>query len=217
MNKLKTVQQAVEMIHDGDTVLTSGFYSVGTAPDVIDEIIRQKKENLTIVNNDGGDEHRGVGKLIYGGNVGKLICSWCGRTPILTELTEQGKLELELCPQGSLAERIRAAGFGLGGILTPTGLNTMVEEKFGTRMTIDGKDWLYQSPIHGNVAVLEAWRADEVGNLIFRHTQKNFSIVMAYAADLVIASVVNPIEKAGELDPDEIMVPGVIVDVLVQQ
>lgn len=120
-------------------------------------------------------------------------------------------------PREAWPERIRAGGFGLGGILTPTGLNTLVEEKWGERVHLNGKDWLYQTPIRGNVTLLEAWRADETGNLIFKHTQRNFSTVMAYASDLVLVSVVNPIEPTGSLDPDEIMVPGVVVDKLVQQ
>lgn len=217
MAKIMNAEQAVNLIHDGDVVLFSGFYGNGTAPDIVDEMVKQNKKELTVVNNDGGDPEKGVGRLIYNRQVKKFICTWCGRTPLVPELDAAGEMELELCPQGSMAERIRAAGFGLGGILTPTGLSTIVEERWGERVHLNGKDWLYQSPIHGNVAVLEAWRADEAGNLIFRHTQRNFSTVMAYAADLVIVSVVNPIEKAGSFDPDEIMVPGIVVDVLVQQ
>lgn len=217
MAKIVSAAQAAERIHDGDIVLTSGFYGNGTAPDIIDALVKQGTKNLTVVNNDGGGPDKGVGKLIYHHQVKKFICSWCGRTPLVPELDAAGEMELELCPQGSLAERIRAGGFGLGGVLTPTGLDTIVEERWGQRVTLNGKDWLYQTPIHGNVAILEAWQADEAGNLIFRHTQRNFSIVMAYAADLVIVSVNQPIQKAGSFDPDAIMVPGICVDLLVQQ
>ena len=147
----------------------------------------------------------------------KFICSWCGRTPIIPEKDEKGELSLELVPQGSLCERIRAGGFGLGGILTKAGLDTIVEERWGKKVNLNGEDWLYQTPIRGNVTVLEAWEADEFGNLIFKNSQRNFSIVMAYASDIVIASVKTPIKKAGSLDPDKIMVPGVIVDYVVQQ
>lgn len=217
MPKIMTAAQAVQKIQDGDRLLVSGFYGRGTAPDLIEEIVRQNKRNLTVVNNDGGEEDKGVGRLVYNRQVAKFICSWCGRTPLVPELDEAGEIELELCPQGSLAERIRAAGFGLGGILTPTGLDTIVEERWGERVTLNGRDWMYQTPLGGDVAILEAWRADEAGNLIFRHTQRNFSTVMAYAAKLVIVSVVNQIEPEGSFDPDEIMVPGVVVDILVQQ
>lgn len=217
MARQLTAERAVELIRDGDMILASGFYGNGTAPDLIDAMVRQGKKDLTVVCNDGGGETKGVGRLIYNRQVKKFICSWCGRTPLVPELEAAGEMELELCPQGSLAERIRAGGFGLGGILTPTGLDTVVEERWGQRVLLNGRHWLYQTPIHAQVAVLEAWRADEAGNLIFRHTQRNFSTVMAYAADLVIVSVVNPIEKAGDFHPDEIMVPGVCVDILVQQ
>lgn len=217
MVRIINAEKAISLIRDGDTILISGFYGNGTAPDLIDELVRQNKSDLTVVSNDGGEEFKGVGRLIYNRQVKKTILSWCGRTPIVNELDMRGEMELELCPQGSLAERIRAGGFGLGGVLTPTGLDTIVEERWGERVTLDEKDWLYQSPIHGQVAILEAWRADESGNLIFKHTQRNFSTVMAYAADLVIVSVVNPIEPTGSFDPDDVMIPGVLVDVLVQQ
>lgn len=217
MPQIMSAAQAATRIRDGDTILTSGFYGIGTAPDIIDALVRQNRRNLTVVNNDGGEVNKGVGRLIYNRQVKKFICTWCGRTPLVPELDAAGEMELELCPQGTLIERIRAAGFGLGGVLTPTGLNTVVEARWGERVTLNGRQWLYQPPLHADVAVLEAWRADTAGNLIFRHTQRNYSTVMAYAADLVIVSVVNPIEPVGSFDPDEVMVPGVVVDILVQQ
>jgi len=132
-------------------------------------------------------------------------------------LVDKGELELELNPQGTLVERIRAAGYGLEGILTLTGLDTMIEEKgYGKRVNLDGKDVMYHTPIKADVTIVEAYEADKNGNLIFRRTQRNFNDVMCFAGDLVIASVVKPIKEKGELDPDSIMVPGTLVDILVQ-
>ena len=218
MTKINRLKEAVSKIKDGSVIHVGGFYSVGTPEDIIDEIIRQKIKDLTIISNDGGTPDEGVGKLIYNGNVKKLIVSWCGLTPIVPELVEKNMMELELNPQGTLVERIRAAGYGLGGILTPTGLGTVIEENgVGERVKLNNEDWLYHTPLKADVTVVEAYRADYNGNLMFRRTQKNFCQVMCTASDLVIASVVNPIVEMGELDPDEIMVPGTFVDVLVQR
>lgn len=216
MTKTMELQQAVAKIKDGDTILSSGFYGNGTPHAIVDELLRQGQRHLTIANNDGNTTEKGVGRLIAAGQVDKFICTWCGRLPIANELAEAGKMELELCPQGTFAERIRAGGFGLGGVLTKTGLDTVVEEKWGQRLHVNGEDWLYHPPLRGNVAILEADRADETGNLIFHLTQRAFSVAMCFAADLVIVEVNNPIEPAGSLDPNQIHVPGVVVDVLVQ-
>lgn len=218
MPKILDAQSAVEKIRDGDVVLAGGFLGVGTPEDLVDELVRQGQKDLAIVCNDGGSNTgKGVGKLVSSFQVKKFLCSWFGYTPLIGELSNKGELDLELNPQGTLAERIRAGGYGLGGILTPTGIDTMIEEKWGERVTLNGRDWLYHTPIRGNVAIVEAYRADESGNLVFRRAQRNFSPVMCYAADLVIASVVNPIEPVGSIDPDEIIVPGAIVDILVPQ
>ena len=218
MLQLMSAGDAVRLIPDGASIHVNGFYQVGTPEDLIDEIIAQHKRGLTIANNDAGSETEGIGRLIYAGLVKKLICTWCGLNSKLPELLKDGKIELELNPQGTFVERIRAAGYGLGGILTPTGLDTVIEEKgIRTRVTMNGRDWLYHTPLRADVCLLEAYRADDAGNLIFHRTQRCFGPVMATAADLVIASVVKPIVKRGELDPEAIMVPGVLVDVLVQQ
>jgi acetate CoA/acetoacetate CoA-transferase alpha subunit len=218
MPRIMSAGEAVSLIGDGASIHVNGFYQVGTPEDVIDELIAQNKRDLIIANNDGGSATEGIGRLIYAGLVKKLICTWCGLNPKVPELVDKGALELELNPQGTFVERIRAAGYGLGGILTPTGLGTIVEEKgWGTRVTMNNREWLYHTPLKADVCVLEAYSADETGNLIFRRTQRCFGPVMATAADLVIASVVNPIVKKGELDPDHIMVPGALVDVLIQQ
>lgn len=217
ISKIINVKEAISHIKDGDTVLVSGFYGYGSGQNLMDELREQGQKDLTLIANDGGLHGQGIGPIVDNGQAKKVICSWCGSTPSFGKFSEDGTIELELCPQGSFAERIRAGGFGLGGILTPTGLGTIVEEKWAQRVTLNGQDWLYQTPIRGNVTLLEAWRADESGNLIFKHTQRNFATAMAYASDLVIATVVNPIEPVGSFDPDEITIPGLVVDMLVPQ
>jgi acetate CoA/acetoacetate CoA-transferase alpha subunit len=215
MAKIMSPQEAVALIKNGDIVLSGGFYANGTPEAIVTEMIRQGQKDLTIVNNDGNTAEKGVGRLVANRQVKKFICSWCGRLPIAPELAEKGEMEFEINPQGTLVERIRAGGYGLGGILTPTGLNTIVEERWGERVTLNGRDWLYHSPLRGNVAIIEADRADTAGNLVFHLTQGQFAITMATAADLVICEVTNPIEPVGALDPQEIKVPGIFVDVLV--
>ena len=216
-SKVVSLQEAVRHIKDGAVIHFGGFYAVGTADDVIDEILRQGQKDLTVINNDGNTPEVGVGRLVAAGRVKKFICSWCGLLPMIPGMVERGEMELELNPQGTLAERIRAAGFGLGGILTPTGVGTMVEEKWGELVHLNGQDWLYHTPLKADVSVLEAYEADEAGNLIFHATQNNFNEVMAYAGDFVIASVIKPIVKKGELNPDYIQIQAPIVDVLIQK
>ena len=218
MPEIMSAAQAVGLIRNGTNLHVNGFHQIGTPEDLIDEMIAQHKQDLTIINNDAGSETAGIGRLIYAGLVKKLICTWCGLNPKVPELVDQGKLELELNPQGTFVERIRAAGYGLGGVLTPTGLGTVIEESgLGVRVTLNGSDWLYHTPLKADVCLLEAYAADDAGNLVFRRTQRSFGPVMATAADLVIASVVTPIMPRGAIDPDRIMVPGVLVDILVQQ
>lgn len=218
MPRRMSAAEAVGLISDGASIHVNGFYQIGTPEDLIDELIAQKRKDLTIINNDGGSEKEGIGRLIYAGLVKKLICTWCGLNPKVPELVGKNEMELELSPQGTFVERIRAAGYGLGGVLTPTGLDTIVEERgWGTRLNLGGRDWLYHEPLKADVCILEAYTADTAGNLIFRRTQRCFGPFMATAASLVIASVVEPIVEAGSLDPDQIMVPGILVDVLVQQ
>ncbi|MEA4825072.1 MAG: 3-oxoacid CoA-transferase subunit A [Clostridium sp.] len=215
MAKIMDLESAVKLIRDGDVILASGFYGNGTPVGIVEELLRQGQKDLTIANNDGNTAEKGIGRLIAAGRVKKFICTWCGRLPIAPQLAEEGKMELELCPQGTFVERIRAGGYGLGGVLTPTGLNTIIEEKWGERVTFSGKDWLYQEPIRGNVTIIEAERADTAGNLVFHLTQRGFAPAMCFAADLVIVEVLNPIEPAGNIDPEDVDVTGVVVDIII--
>jgi acetate CoA/acetoacetate CoA-transferase alpha subunit len=215
MNKILGVEEAVGKIKDGDSILVSGFCGNGTPEYIVDELIRQGQKDLTIYNNDANTAEKGAGRLVASGQVAKLVVTWCGRLPLANELAEAGKMELEICPQGTFAERIRAGGYGLGGVLTPTGLGTLVEERWGERTHLGGRDWLYHTPIKADIAIVEAHRADTSGNLKFRLAQRTFTPVMCFAADLVIAEIQTLVEPAGVFHPDEVHVPGVIVDFLV--
>lgn len=218
MDKKISVEQAVSMIHDGDTLMVGGFYAIGTPEGIVDEIIRQGKKDLTIINNDCGNPNSALGRLVYSGLCKKVILTWCGYLSELPTMVAEKKIDLELNPQGTLIERIRAGGFGLGGVLTPTGLGTYIEEQgYGTRVHMNGRDYLYHTPLKADVTLVQAYAADEAGNLVFRRTQRNFCDTMCFAGETVIASVATPIKQKGEIDPDAVMVPGPVVDYLVQE
>lgn len=158
MPKIMSAKEAVKMIKDGSVIHVSGFLSVGTPLDLIDALLEQGAKDLTIACNDGGFE-RGVGQLLRSGQVKKFICTWCGSSPEIPDLVAAGKLEHELNPQGTFIERVRAAGYGLGGVLTPTGLNTMIEEEgYGQRVNFNGKDWLYHTPLKADFTLTQAYR-----------------------------------------------------------
>jgi len=218
MDKRISIEQAASMVHDGDTIMVGGFYTIGTPEAIIEEIIKMGTKDLTVINNDFGNPNSALGHLVYAGRCKKVILSWCGYLGELPKMVEEKKVELELNPQGTLIERIRSGGFGLGGVLTPTGLGTYIEEQgYGKRVNFNGQDYLYHTPLHADVTLVQAYAADEAGNLVFRRTQRNFSDTMCYAADKCIASIATPIKKKGEIDPDHIMVQGPIVDYLVQE
>lgn len=218
MNKITTLEKAVERVPDGAVLLVGGFYGIGMPHNVIDELIRQSKKDLTLVSVEACSPGYGIAKLIEQKRVKKLITTWIGNLALtIHQQVSDGSLELELNPQGTLIERIRAGGYGLGGVLTPTGLGTDIEEQgYGVRMNLNGKDWLYHTPIHADVAIVEAYAADSIGNLQFRGTQRNFSETMCAGADLVIASIMTPIVEKGAIEPNAIHVPSLFVDLLIQ-
>lgn len=216
MAAIMSAQEAAGKITSGSIIHVGGFYAQGTPENIIDEIIKQGIRDLTVITNDTGGPAEGAGKLIGAGRVKKLICSYVGLTPIVPDLVAKKELELELVPQGTLVERIRCAGFGLGGVLTPTGLGTHLDDDKEI-LEFNGKRWLYDTPLKADFAIVEAYTADKAGNLIFRRTQRNFNVVMASAADVVISSVVEPILEAGAMEPDHVMVPGILVDILVRK
>lgn len=214
MIKVVDLRQALEQVQDGMKIMIGGFLGVGTPERLVDALVAKGVKNLTIIGNDTAFPDRGIGKLIVNRQVKKVIVSHIGTNPETGRQMHAGELEVELVPQGTLAERIRAAGAGLGGILTPTGIGTVVEEG-KTKLNITGREYLLELPLKADVALLRAHIADKAGNLVYRRSARNFNPLMAMAADRVIAEVQNLVE-IGEIDPDMVMTPGIFVDMLVQ-
>jgi 3-oxoadipate CoA-transferase, alpha subunit len=203
---------AVADVSDGATVLIGGFGMAGMPVALIDALIRQGASGLTVVNNNAGNGDTGLAALLAKGRVRKMICSFPRQHDswVFDGLYREGKVELELVPQGNLAERMRAAGAGIGAFFCPTGVGTPLAEGKETRV-IDGRAYVLEYPIHGDVALIGAYRADRVGNLVYRKTARNFGPVMATAAATVIAQVAEVVEVGG-IDPEVVVTPGIFVD-----
>jgi 3-oxoadipate CoA-transferase, alpha subunit len=203
---------AVAGIADGSTILIGGFGMAGMPVILIDALIRQGAGDLTVVNNNAGNGDTGLAALLAAGRVRKMICSFPRQRDsyVFDGLYRAGKIELELVPQGNLAERMRAAGAGIGAFYGPTGVGTLLAEGKELR-TIDGRDYLLEYPIKGDVALIGAYVADRMGNLVYRKTARNFGPVMATAAALTIAEVHRVVE-IGEIDPEVVVTPGIFVD-----
>lgn len=212
--KLLSPEQAVDLIRDGMTIMVGGFLAVGTPETLIDRLVAKGVKDLTIICNDGGFPDRGVGKLIVNRQVKKLIASHIGTNPEVGRQMNAKETEVELVPQGTLAERIRCGGAGIGGFLTPTGLGTVVEEG-KQKLTVQGREYLLELPLHADVALLFAQKADKMGNLVYHQSARNFNPMMATAADTVIAEVREVVE-VGQIDPDSVMTPGIFVDHIVK-
>jgi acetate CoA/acetoacetate CoA-transferase alpha subunit len=207
------IQQSIAMIPDGASLMIGGFMAVGTPERVIDEIVRQKKRDLTVIANDTATPDRGVGKLITAKLVRKVIASHIGLNPETQRQMMEGELEVELVPQGTLIERIRAAGYGLGGILTQTGIGTPVEDG-KQRIDLNGHRYLLELPLRADFALVQAFLADYLGNLGYVLTARNFNPVIALAAATVIACADN-IVPVGLIAPDHVGTPAPLVDYLV--
>jgi len=207
------LEQAVAMIPDGASLMVGGFMAVGTPERVIDEIVRQNKRNLTVIANDTAAPGRGIGKLVAAKLLHKAIVSHIGLNPETQRQMMAGELEVELVPQGTLIERIRAGGFGLGGILTQTGIGTPVENG-KQRVEIDGKSYLVEVAIRADFALVQAFLADYLGNLGYALTARNFNPVIAMAANTVIACA-DHIVPVGVMSPDHVVTPAPVVDYLV--
>jgi 3-oxoadipate CoA-transferase alpha subunit len=206
------IDSAVRGIEDGAIVLIGGFGRAGMPFALIDALLRAGPRELTVVNNNAGNGNTGLAALLAAGQVRKVICSFPRQRDsyVFDELFRAGKLELELVPQGTLAERIRAEGAGIGGFYTPTGVGTPLASGKEVR-TIDGRDYLLEYPIRGDVALVRASVADEMGNLVYRKTGRNFGPIMASAAALTIAEV-SRVVPVGALDPEVVVTPGIFVD-----
>jgi acetate CoA/acetoacetate CoA-transferase alpha subunit len=202
------------MIPNGARLMVGGFMGVGTPERLIDEIVRQGKRNLTVIANDTAMPGRGVGKLVTAGLLDMVVASHIGLNPETQQKMIAGKLVVELVPQGTLIERIRAGGFGLGGILTPTGVGTIVE-KDKRKVDIDGKDYLIETAIRADFALVQAFLADYTGNLTYALTARNFNPVIAMATDTVIVAAEH-IVPVGVIAPDHVATPSPLVDYLVK-
>jgi 3-oxoadipate CoA-transferase, alpha subunit len=212
INKIFESQQAaLADLPDGATVMIGGFGNAGMPVELIDALIEQGARDLTIVNNNAGNGDTGLAALLKARRVRKIICSFPRQVDshVFDALYRAGEIELELTPQGNLAERIRAAGAGIGGFFTPTGYGTLLAEGKETRL-IDGRHYVLESPIHADFALIKALRADRWGNLVYRKTARNFGPIMAMAAKCTIAQV-SEIVGLGELDPEAVVTPGIFV------
>jgi 3-oxoadipate CoA-transferase, alpha subunit len=211
-----SVAEALQDVPDGATVLIGGFGTAGIPGELIDGLIEQGARDLTIVNNNAGNGDTGLAALLRTGRVRKIVCSFPRQVDshVFDELYRSGKLELELVPQGNLAERIRAAGAGIGAFFCPTAYGTELAAGKETR-EIDGKRYVLEYPIHGDVALIKAEAGDRWGNLVYRKAARNFGPVMAMAAKQTIASV-HRIAELGELDPESIVTPGIFVHRIVR-
>jgi acetate CoA/acetoacetate CoA-transferase alpha subunit len=213
MCKVKHVQELVGEIPDGAVLMIGGFMGVGTPERLIDELVRQGKTNLTVIANDTARPGIGIGKLVDAHSVRRLVASHIGTNKETQRQMIAGELEVELVPQGTLAERIRSGGSGLGGVLTATGIGTVVEEGKQT-VDVDGVRFLLEKPIKADFALLKAKSADSYGNLVYSLTARNFNPLMALAGGTVIAEA-DDVLPVGAITPDSVVTPGVVVDYLV--
>jgi acetate CoA/acetoacetate CoA-transferase alpha subunit len=211
--KTLPIEQTVAMIPDGASVMIGGFMAVGTPERVLDEIVRQGKRDLTVIANDTASPGRGIGKLVSAKLLRKAVVSHIGLNPETQRQMLEGKLEVELVPQGTLIERIRAGGYGLGGILTQTGVGTSVETG-KQQIKVDGKNYLLEVALRADFALVQAFLVDYLGNLSYALTARNFNPIIAMAADTVIATADN-IVPVGVISPDHVVTPAPVVDFVV--
>ena len=217
INKIsESIEAALTGVKDGDTVLIGGFGTAGIPNELIEGLIAQGSKDLVVVNNNAGNADTGLAALLKAGRVRKIICSFPRQADswVFDDLYRSGKLELELVPQGNLAERIRAAGAGIGAFFSPTGFGTELAKGRETR-EINGKHYVLEMPIHGDVALIKAERGDRWGNLTYRKAARNFGPVMATAARMTVATV-HEISDLGTLDPENIITPGIYVSKIVR-
>ena len=214
MSKFISIEEAVSKVKDGMTIMVGGFLANGTPNKIVDALAKSGVKNLTLICNDTAYPDKGVGQLIANKQVKKLFVSHIGTNPHTSEQMNSGELEIEFCPQGSLAERVRAGGCGLGGILTQTGMGTIVAE--GKQIVnVDGKDYLLEKPLRADIALVGASLGDKAGNLVYRGTSQNFNPLMASAADLVIAEV-NELVEVGEIAAENVKPPSIMVDFIIE-
>ena len=208
-----SAEEAVAMIPDGASIMVGGFMGVGTPERLLDELVRQKRSGLSLISNDAAIPGTGVAKLSEGAQVSRMICTHIGLNPKAQQQMLGKQIAVDLIPQGTFVERIRAGGCGLGGVLTPTGVGTLVEEG-EQKIQISGKEFLLETALRADFALVHAFLADYLGNLAYALTARNFNPVMAMAADTVIVTAEN-IVPVGVIAPDHVVTPGPLVDYLV--
>jgi acetate CoA/acetoacetate CoA-transferase alpha subunit len=211
--KTVSVEDAVTMIPDGSKLMIGGFMGVGTPERLIDELVKQQKANLTVIANDTALPGRGIGKLVDKGMVSRVVASHIGLNPVTQKQMVEGKIVVDLVPQGTLIERIRAGGYGLGGVLTPTGIGTVVEEG-KQKVEVDGKSYLIETALRADFALIGAFLADYLGNLSYALTARNFNPIVAMAGEATIATAEH-IVPVGVISPDQVATPAPLVDYLV--
>jgi 3-oxoacid CoA-transferase subunit A len=210
MNKvIASAAEAVALVPDGATIMMGGFGVCGLPENLIDALHDRGTRDLIIISNNAGLDGFGIGRMLVTRQVRKMISSYVGENKEFERQFLKGELEVELVPQGTLAERIRAGGAGIGGFFTPTGYGTLVAEGKETRI-IDGKPYVLEAPLHADFAFVRAWKGDRDGNLVYRKTARSFNPIMATAARVTIAEVENLVEP-GEIDPDHVITPGIFV------
>ncbi|HVJ49645.1 3-oxoacid CoA-transferase subunit A [Desulfitobacterium sp.] len=215
MTKVISLEEAISKIENGMTIMAGGFIGCGTPGQLVEGICQRGIKELTLIANDTGILGDSMSKLIVQRCISRLIATHIGTNKETGRQMSAGELEVTLVPQGTLVEQIRAAGAGLGGVLTPTGIGTIVEEG-KQKLEVNGAEYLLELPVRANVALLNAYKADKAGNLVYRRAARNFNPIMATAADIVIVQV-DHIVEVGEIDPDEVMTPGIFIDYLVQK
>jgi len=213
LSKVVTIQKAIEKIADGATIMFGGFMANGSAENVIDALVAKNVYDITIICNDSGYIDKGVGKLIANKQCKKIITSHIGLNKEAGRQMNEGELEVVLVPQGTLVEQIRAGGYGLGGVLTKTGLGTLVAEGKQT-IEVDGETYLLEKPIRADFAILRGSTVDKNGNITYKGSTNNFNNIMATAADIVIVEAESLVE-IGEIDQNHVITPGIFVDYIV--
>ncbi len=214
MSKLSTISEAVAKVKDGMTIMIGGFLANGTPEKLVDALVESGVKDLTLIVNDTGFPDRGCGKLIVNKQIKKVIVSHIGTNPHTGQQMDAYELVVEFSPQGTLAERIRAGGAGLGGVLSPTGIGTIIQE--GKELIeVDGKEYILERPLRADVAFIKGSIGDKAGNLIYLGTTQNFNPLMAMAADVVVAEV-DTLKEVGEIEPERVHTPSIFVDYIVQ-
>lgn len=229
-DKVVSIDQAMEMIHEGQTLMVPGFVNCGVPQTLIAAILERGIKNLNIISNNTSVKGKGIGKLVHAASIKHITCSHIGNNVETIEKVVNGDINVTFVPQGTLCERMRAGGAGIGGVLTPTGLGTPMQDgkqvlewdkekgeyKFVTAADpVKGKRFILELPLHADVALIHAYKADRIGNVVYHRTARNFNPIMATAADFVIVEAEHIVE-VGELDPDVIITPSCVVDMVIQ-